>query len=338
MVIREKFSAREFWEDVVNWNCTLFQYIGELCRYLVNTPEHPLERQHRLRLCCGNGLSADVWERFQSRFAIPRILEFYAATEGNVSLVNVEGKVGAIGRVPPFLAHRFSLALVRSDATTGEPERNMGGFCVRCKVGEIGEAMGRIHGAGARIDAEFEGYTDKGESEKKIIRDVFEYGDAWLRTGDLMRVDESGYFYFVDRIGDTFRWKGENVSTSEVTTAINQFPGISEACVYGVTIPGIEGKAGMAAVVLEEGSLDFVQFYAHMARLLPAYARPLFLRIKDRITVTTTFKHLKSDLVREGFDCSMSQDAIYFYDASQNAYVRLDKKLCQRIRVGEIRL
>jgi len=239
--------------------------------------------------------------------------------------------------VPPFLAHRFPLALVKSDAATGEPQRTEDGFCVRCKISEIGEALGRIHGAGARIDAKFEGYTDKRESKRKIIRDVFEFGDAWFRTGDLMRADQSGYFYFVDRIGDTFRWKGENVSTSEVTTAITGFPGITEAVVYGVAIPGAEGKAGMAAVVVE-GALDFLKFRAHLAQLLPAYARPLFLRIKDRIAVTATFKHQKLNLVREGFDPGMSDDALYFDDASQGAYVPLDGTLFQKIQVGQIRL
>ena len=144
VVIRDKFSAQHFWDDIVDCDCTLFQYIGELCRYLVNAPEHPRERAHRLRLCCGNGLRADVWEKFQDRFAIPRILEFYAATEGNFSLYNVEGKVGAIGRIPPFLAHRFPLALVKFDADAGEPVRDADGFCIRCATDEPGEAIGRI--------------------------------------------------------------------------------------------------------------------------------------------------------------------------------------------------
>src|SRR5271167_854436 len=159
VVIREKFSAHEFCDDVVNWDCTLFQYIGELCRYLTNAPEHPREKQHRLRLCCGNGLRADIWQKFQDRFAIPKILEFYAATEGNVSLYNVKGKVGAIGRVPSFLAHRFPLALVKSDPATHEPIRDNSGHCVRCATGEAGEAIGRIHDGTAHPAAEFEGYT-----------------------------------------------------------------------------------------------------------------------------------------------------------------------------------
>src|SRR6201996_2705667 len=253
VVIREKFSAREFWDDVTQWNCTLFQYIGELCRYLVNAPPHPRERVHRLRLACGNGLRADVWQEFQSRFGIPRILEFYAATEGNVSLSNVEGKVGAVGRVPPFLTHRFPLALVAFDPASGEPRRDAAGRCVRCATGEAGEAIGRIAGAaqGTGSSGEFEGYTSAAETERKILRDVFEPGDAWFRTGDLMRMDAGGFYYFVDRIGDTYRWKGENVATSEVAAALMEFPGISEATVYGVAVPGTDGKAGMATIAAD---------------------------------------------------------------------------------------
>jgi fatty-acyl-CoA synthase len=337
VVIRDKFSVREFWDDVVNWDCTLFQYIGELCRYLANAPEQPREKQHRLRLCCGNGLRADVWQKFQDRFAIAKILEFYAATEGNVSLYNVEGKVGAVGRVPSFLAHRFPLALVKSDSETQEPIRDESGHCVRCATGEAGEAIGRIHDGAAHAAAEFEGYTDTAASQKKILRDVFERGDAWYRTGDLMRADASGYFYFVDRVGDTFRWKGENVATSEVAAAITTFPGVPEATVYGVAIPGTEGAAGMAALVVD-GTLDLPKLRTHLARVLPPYARPLFLRIQDRIAVTATFKHQKNELVREGFDPAATEDVIYFDDPSQQAYVRLDGALFERIKAGAVRL
>jgi fatty-acyl-CoA synthase len=332
VVIRDKFSAQAFWDDVVNWDCTLFQYIGELCRYLANAPEQLREKQHRLRLCCGNGLRADVWQKFQRRFAIPRILEFYASTEGNVSLYNVEGNAGAIGRVPSFLAHRFPLALVRSDPVTQEPVRDANGFCIRSSTGEVGEAIGKIHDG-----AEFEGYTDAEDSERKIICNVFERGDAWYRTGDLMRADASGYFYFVNRVGDTFRWKGENVATSEVAAAIAAFPGIAEVTVYGVAVPGTEGAAGMAALVAD-GTLDLPELRKHLARALPAYARPLFLRIADRIAVTATFKHQKTDLAREGFDPAACGDAIYFDDPAQQAYVRLDATLVERIRAGEVRL
>ncbi len=337
VLIRDKFSAQHFWADIVDGDCTLFQYIGELCRYLLNAPENPGERAHRLRLCCGNGLRADVWEKFQQRFAVPRILEFYAATEGNFSLYNVEGKVGAIGRIPPFLASRFPLALVKFDAAAAGPARDADGFCTRSAPNEIGEAIGRISADSSRSGGEFEGYADAAETQRKILRDVFERGDAWFRTGDLMRMDASAFFYFVDRIGDTFRWKGENVATSEVAAAIAALPGIKEANVYGVHIPGTEGAAGMAAIVAD-GALDLAELRQHLARALPPYARPLFLRITDRIASTGTFKHTKNDLAREGFNPAATGNAIYFDDPAKKAFVRLDGPLFERIQAGGVRV
>ena len=337
VAIREGFSARQFWNDVGAWDCTLFQYIGELCRYLLNTEPHPNETQHRIRLCCGNGMRPDVWNGFKERFHIPQILEFYAATEGNVSLVNVEGKPGAIGRVPRFLAHRFPATLVRYDADAGVPLRDEHGFCVPCGANEVGEAIGRVLKDGSsNIGGRFEGYTDAEASERKILRDVFEPGDAWFRTGDLMRKDEAGYFYFVDRIGDTFRWKGENVATSEVSEAICSFPGIKDASVYGVTIPGADGRAGMATIVADQ-PLDLAAFQVHLSERLPDYARPLFLRVRDRLDVTATFKHTKSALVRDGYDPVAVADAMYFNDRARQTFVRLDKTLYERIQRGEVR-
>jgi fatty-acyl-CoA synthase len=337
VVIQRKFSVSQFWTDIVEWDCTVFQYIGELCRYLVNSPHDPNERAHRLRLCCGNGLRADIWKPFQDRFRIPRILEFYAATEGSISLYNVEGVPGSIGRVPAFLAHRFPLKLIRHDNETQQPIRGENGFCIACKANEPGEAIGRI-GAGPRSPGgRFEGYIDKQDTEKKILRDVFEKGDAWFRTGDLMRKDAKGYFYFVDRIGDTFRWKGENVSTTEVSEAIMDYSGISEANVYGVTVPANEGRAGMATIVLSE-PIDMEGLRAHLMSRLPAYARPLFVRISDEMEVTTTFKQTKKRLVDEGYDPAMTTDTIYFDDPDRGTFVALDKVLFERIQSGQIRL
>ena len=336
VVLREGFSARQFWSDIVGWDCTLFQYIGELCRYLLNTEPHPDETRHRVRLCCGNGLRPDVWNGFKERFRIPQILEFYAATEGNVSLVNVEGKPGAIGRIPPFLAHRFPAALVRYDADAGAPVRDERGFCVACAPNEVGEAIGPLLKDRSNIGGRFEGYTDEDASERKILRHVFEPGDAWFQTGDLMRRDERGYFYFVDRIGDTFRWKGENVATSEVAEAICTFPGIKDASVYGVAIPGADGRAGMAAVVADD-ELDLAAFRTHLVEHLPEYARPVFVRVRGRLDVTATFKHTKSALVRDGYDPITIRDAIYFHDRARQTFVRLDKPLFDQIHRGEVR-
>jgi fatty-acyl-CoA synthase len=334
--VRDKFSAREFWDDVVRWDCTLFQYIGELCRYLVKAAPHPLERAHQLRLACGNGLRLDVWEDFATRFRIPRILEFYAATEGNVTLFNVEGKPGAIGRPPSFLAHRLPVALVKFDVAAGAPLRDARGLCVPCGVNETGEALGRIGNDGGDIGRRFKGYTSAADTEKKILRDVFAPGDAWFRTGDLMRRDDKGFFYFVDRIGDTFRWKGENVATSEVAAGLCAFDGVADAAVAGVDIPGCDGKAGMA-VLVADGTLDLAALRRHLADRLPSYARPLFLTIRGEIEITGTFKHSRA-AGAPSYDPSLRADPIYFNDSERDAFVRLDANLYRRIRSGDVRV
>ncbi len=337
VVVREGFSASRFWSDVVRWDCTLFQYIGELCRYLLHTPAKPVETQHRIRACCGNGLRPDIWGAFKTRFRIPRIFEFYAATEGIVSLFNIEGKPGAIGRIPPYLAHRFPATLVRFDLEKEEPVRNDRGFCIRCAPNETGETIGRIFVNSSNAGNRFEGYTNDDASAKKILRDVFQPGDAWFRTGDLMRQDEHGYFYFVDRIGDTFRWKGENVATAEVEAVSCAFPGIAKANIYGASIPGADGRACMAALVINE-ALDLAAFRMHLLKHLPDYARPLFLRICKEMESTSTFKFTKNVLVREGYNPASTSDAIYFDYPERGAFVRLDTELYERIQSGEIRL
>ena len=336
VVIRERFSARQFWNDLRRWDCTLFQYIGELCRYLLHTESHPFETEHRLRMCSGNGLTPDIWHAFKNRFRIPHIFEFYAATEGNVSLFNIEGKPGAIGRIPPFLVHRVPATLVKFDVDSSEPVRNEQGFCVRCAPNEVGEAIGPVLTDRSNVGSRFEGYTSEEASEKKILRGVFAPGDAWFRTGDLMRRDEQGYFYFVDRIGDTFRWKGENVATSEVAEAICAFPGIKQSNVYGVAIPGTDGRAGMVTLVTD-AELDLAAFRTHLINRLPDYARPVFLRIRTQMEVTATFKYTKSALVHEGYDPAASSDVVYFNDPERHAFIRLDGALYARIQTGQIR-
>lgn len=336
VVVSEKFSTGQFWGDVLRWDCTIFQYIGEFCRYLLRTPPSPNEHNHRIRMACGNGLAADVWSAFQDRFRIPRILEFYASTEGAVSLFNAEGKAGAIGRIPPYLAHRFSPALVRFDVDRGEPVRDQNGFCVRCSVNQPGEALGRIAGGESNVATRFEGYSDETSSSKKVLHDVFEAGDAWFHTGDLMRRDEKGYFYFVDRVGDTFRWKGENVATSEVAEALCGFAGVQHAVVYGVAVPGADGKAGMAALALES-DIDFPALREYLAENLPAYARPIFLRIVPQMELTGTFKYSKTELAREAFDPCANSDAIFVYLPEQRTFVRLNQELYSRICAGQLR-
>ena len=335
--VRERFSASEFWDDIVRHDCTMMQYIGELCRYLVNSPPNPNETKHRLRIACGNGLRPDIWEEFKTRFRIPLILEFYAATEGNVLMFNFEGKTGAIGRLPWFIESRFPTALVRFDVEKEQPVRGPDGFCIVCEPDEVGEAIGKIINDPEKPGGRFEGYAHRLESEKKILRDVFEKGDAWFRTGDLMRKDRHGYFYFVDRIGDTFRWKGENVSTTEVAEAVNTFPEITDANVYGVAVPGHEGRAGMAAIVCHD-ECDLARLHHHLQTVLPDYARPLFLRIRKSSDMTATFKQKKVDLAKQGFDPSAIADPLYFNDAKAGRFVPLDAALYRQICSGQIRI
>jgi fatty-acyl-CoA synthase len=291
--IRARFSTSRFWDDVVDQHCTIFQYIGELCRYLTQSETHPKEQDHQLRLACGNGLQGDVWPIFQARFAIPQILEFYAATEGNLSLYNCEGKPGAIGRVPSFLAHNAP-QIIRCDQETGEPTRDGNGLCIPCAIDEPGEAISRL---GQR---RFDGYTDTDASQRKVLRDVFAVGDQWFRSGDLMRKDAGGYYYFVDRLGDTFRWKGENVATTEVAAVLRGAVGVTDAVVYGVTVAGHEGRAGMAALTTTV-LFSFATLYTHLQTHLPEYAQPLFIRLCKSLDMTGTFKLPKTDLSREGY-------------------------------------
>jgi fatty-acyl-CoA synthase len=333
VVLREKFSVKHFWDDVISSGCTLFQYIGELCRYLSRAPPQPHERDHQIRLCCGLGLRLDVWNDFKNRFRIPQILEFYAATEGNVALYNVDGKPGAIGRIPAFLGHRHAVALLKFDVEKGEPIRNREGFCMHCVVNEVGEAAGKISSATSDFGSNFEGYTNKQATDKKIIRDVFRKGDAWFRTGDLMQKDKLGYFYFVDRVGETFRWKGENVSTTEVSAVIMTFPDVVEASVYGVSIPGADGRAGMAAIVVDEG-FDLTELPTYLETRLPRYAHPVFVRICGKIETTETFRQKKYELMQQGYDPTIVSDNIYFKEPERETFVRLDPELYNSILRG----
>jgi fatty-acyl-CoA synthase len=336
VVLVDKFSAKNFWDDIVRLECTMFQYIGELCRYLLKAPSCEAETKHRLRLACGNGLRGDIWQAFAARFAIPQILEFYAMTEGNFSLFNVDGKPGAIGRIPPVLAHRFPVAIVKVDAHSGSPVRDAAGLCIGCARGDAGEAIGRI-GIADEGGGRFDGYTDPAESEKKILRDVFAIGDAWFRTGDLMMLDKQGYFHFVDRVGDTFRWKGENVATSEVNDAIRDCPGVLDASTYGVAVPGGDGRAGMAAIVVVDG-FDCKALAEHLSRRLPAYAIPVFVRLSKALDATETFKQNKQQLIREGFDPSIVTDPLLLRDPASGDYRPIDRSLHARVVGGAIRL
>lgn len=330
---RRRFSASAFLDDVRRHGATAFVYVGELCRYLLRQPPREDDRDHRLRLAVGAGLRPDVWEAFQRRFGIARIVEMYGATEGNIALMNLRGRVGSVGRAHPFQHRLYKLA--RYDVERGELVRGSDGFLVECGVGEPGELLGRISRRGPMP---YDGYTDRGASERKIVRNAFARGDAYFRSGDLLRRDADFYYYFVDRIGDTFRWKGENVSTQEVALVLNRCPGVSETNVYGVQVPGYDGRAGMAAIVLHPGAaFDGNALYATAAEL-PAYARPVFIRLVAEMDVTGTLKQRKVELQREGYDPGAIPDPLFVRDDAARAYVPLTPDLFDAIVRGERRL
>jgi fatty-acyl-CoA synthase len=334
LILKRKLSVSEFWGDIHKYNATMFTYIGELCRYLLNAPAGPHERDHHVRAITGNGLRPEIWREFQARFAIPRIVEFYGATEGNVSMLNYDGTVGAVGRVPEYIEKMLPTRVVRFDVERETPVRGKNGLCIECQPDEVGEAVG---GISYRAGRNFEGYTKASDTEKKILHDVFRKGDAWFRTGDLMRRDRLGYFYFVDRIGDTFRWKSENVATSEVTEVLSLIPGIREVNVYGVTVPGMEGRAGMAALVVD--ALFDIRGLAHQLEgRLASYERPVFLRLMPEIAVTGTFKQRKVELVKDGFDPSALPDPVFWLDPASGDYERLTPALYADIVEDHVKL
>ena len=339
VLVRRKFSASRFWTDAVQSGATMFMYVGELCRFLVAADPHPDEKKHKIHTAIGNGLRPDVWPRFVERSGIPRIMEFYGATEGNVGLLNLDSKEGAIGRVPPHLAKRFNIRLAQFDTEAEEVVRGADGLAIECAPGEVGEAIGEIRPEDARY--RFDGYQDKDATAKKILRDVFKAGDTYFRTGDLMKRDKQGYFYFIDRIGDTFRWRSENVSTNEVSEALGVHAGVVQANVYGVPVGDYSGKAGMAALVVEESGVDLSALHAHVHKELPHYARPLFLRIHTETPdehTTGTFKLKKTDLVKEGWDPESVSDPMYFDDPESGGYVELTAHTRAAILSGEVRV
>ncbi|MFV8753486.1 long-chain-acyl-CoA synthetase [Nannocystaceae bacterium ST9] len=313
LILARRFSASQFWSECRAGEATMFIYVGELCRYLHNRPPGPDDRDHSVRAMLGNGLRDDIWPSFVERFGLERVIEFYAATEGNAETANLFNLEGTVGPLLPW-----KMALARWDVAAGQLHRDASGFCVRADAGEPGLLLGKIEGKN-----EFVGYADPGATKQKVLTDVFEKGDAWFDSGDLLRRDRLWHLHFVDRLGDTFRWKGENVSTQEVAEALNRGPGVHESTVYGVAIPGMEGRAGMAALVVDRSSWDGKAFFEHVAGVLPGYAQPRFLRLVESLTTTGTFKHKKSDLQREGFDPAKIGDSLWIRDERRRSYVAL---------------
>ena len=319
IVVRRKFSVREFWPDVRRNQITVFQYIGEICRYLLNQPVVAGEREHSLRYMLGAGLTPESWQRWLERFGPIQVFEGWGATEANANLINVDNYVGSCGRVPDW--SRTNLRLVRYDVESDSHPRDENGFYQLCQPGEMGEAMGFIVDHPLIGGGRFEGYTSEAASESKIRRNVFQTGDAYWSSGDLLRYDDDGYFYFVDRIGDTFRWKSENVSTLEVADTLSDMPGLELINVYGVQVPEHEGRAGMAAILMQAGhSFDPQAFYELTEARLPRYAAPVFVRVSAAADLTSTFKLRKVDLQRQGYGPGLFDDPLFVRDDSAGTY------------------
>ncbi len=331
VVLRRRFSASAFWDDVRRHGVTVAQYSGEMCRYLHNRPPCPDDREHRLRVMTGSGLSPAIWQSFQQRFGIAQLIEGYGGTELNVGMMNLDNRVGSCGRIP--FKDRSNARLVRYDRENDRLWRDADGRVVECGPGEVGEMLGMILNLPGITGGRFDGYTDPTATEQKILRDVFCPGDAWMRTGDLFQRDADDYYYFVDRVGDTFRWKSENVSTAEVANALGDYPGVETVTVYGVTIQGHEGRAGMATLVLPPGQqLDPVAFHAYARARLPDYAMPVFVRVQHEADLTTTLKLRKVDLQRLGFAQRVG-DELYVADPDARAYVAATDEALKRLGI-----
>ncbi|WP_420492182.1 long-chain-acyl-CoA synthetase [Prescottella equi] len=306
--IARTFSASRFWDDAKRNGATAFVYIGEVCRYLLNQPERPSDRDNGIRLMVGNGLRPEIWTEFTERFGIDRVAEFYGASECNIAFVNALGVERTAGVCP--LPH----AVVEYDQDTGRARRAQDGRLRRVRVGEVGLLLSKVTDR-----APFDGYTDPEATESKLVRDAFKDGDCWFDTGDLVRDQGFMHVAFVDRLGDTFRWKGENVATTEVEGAMSAHPAIEQSVVYGVAVPGTDGKAGMAAVTLRDGhELDGARLAAHLFDRLPSYAVPLFVRVVDSLETTSTFKSRKVELREEAY--SSDVERLYVLAGRRDGY------------------
>jgi citronellyl-CoA synthetase len=325
LAIRRKFSVSNFWDDVRKYNVTAWCYIGELCRYLMNQTSKPDDRHNPLTKIIGNGLRPDIWKDFKKRFGISKVFEIYGAAESNlyfVNFLNLDCTQGFCNA--PY-------AIVKYDVDEDEPLRGSDGFMQKIELGETGLLLGEIS-----EENPFIGYTSKEATDSKIIHDVFAKGDAWFNTGDLIRDIGYGHVQFVDRTGDTFRWKGENVSTTEVEKVANTFSQVSLSSVYGVVMPGGDGRAGMVAIIPECDieQFDFNGIAGHFQHALPAYAVPKFLRLNSELECTPTHKIKKFDLKKEGFDPVDVTDSLYVLLPGESEYKPLTAEIYAEIQQG----
>ncbi|XP_059059276.1 long-chain fatty acid transport protein 4-like isoform X2 [Achroia grisella] len=336
LAIRAKFSASSYFPDCIKFNATAAHYIGEMCRYILTTPPAPTDTQHKVRIVFGNGMRPAIWGEFVKRFNIQRVSEFYGATEGNANIINNDNTYGAIGFVSRVIPAIYPISIIKVDQDTGEPIRNRKGLCQLAKPNEPGAFIGKINPNLA--SRAYLGYVDKEESEKKVVKDVFTHGDCAFISGDILVADDFGYLFFKDRTGDTFRWRGENVSTTEVEATISKIAGQRDAVVYGVEVPNTEGRAGMCGIVEPSGELDLEQLAKDMAKDLPKYARPIFIRVMTTVDMTGTFKMRKVDLLKEGYNPALVKDKLFYLDPATNKYLPLGQAEYDKIVAGQIRL
>lgn len=324
--LRRKFSASAFWSDVRHYDATVFGYIGELCRYLLNQPPSDQDRNHRLTKMLGNGLRPSIWTEFKDRFGIETISELYASSEGNIGFSNFLNQDNTVGlSTAPY-------KLVKFHDGTRDPVRDDNGFMQKVQKGEPGLLIGEITQKWS-----FEGYTQKDATEKSILRDAFKNGDAWFNTGDVLKEIGFRHLQFVDRMGDTFRWKGENVSTNEVENIIDGSGIVEEAIVYGVEIPKTNGKAGMVTLVPKSDSFDINKLLTYMQKNLPAYAVPVFVRITNAIEKTGTFKYRKVDIQKAGYSLDRYGEDVFAWLPKTKEYTLLTPELISDIDSGEFR-
>jgi fatty-acyl-CoA synthase len=324
LALGKSFSASKFWDEVIASRATAFIYIGEICRYLLNQPAKPTDRAHKVRLIAGNGLRPEIWDEFTSRFSIARVCEFYAASEGNTGFINIFNVPRSTGFAP------MPLAYVQYDPDTGAPLRGANGRVQRVPAGEPGLLLSPVNWL-----QPFDGYTDPGASEKKLVRDAFREGDCWFNTGDVMSPQGMGHAAFVDRLGDTFRWKGENVATTQVERALGSDKSVEECTVFGVEIPRTGGRAGMAAVKLRDGAdFDGKALASTVYRQLPAYALPLFVRVVESMEHTTTFKSRKVDLREQAYDAGI-EDPLYVLAGRDDGYVPFYDAYPEEVAAGK---
>ncbi len=330
VLLKDRFSVSDFWEDVKKYKVTYTSYVGEIPRYLLNQPYSEVEKEASIKYMVGLGLRKDIWEKFKSRFNVEHIIEYYGLTEGHRCFINIDEVPGMVGRynIP-------GIELAKVDPETGEFFKNEKGFLIKCKnAGDVGMVLIRI-----QKNDFFGAYKDEQKTKQKMLYNVFRNRDMYFNTGDMLQLHENGWLSFYDRTGDTFRWKGENVSTLEVETILNSYPAIQVSAVYGVKVPNTEGKAGMATIKLNPSiKFNLDDFSRFVSEVLPPYSIPVFLRISDKIDLTGSYKVIKTDLKKEAYDLSIVKDKLLFWDRVRKKYIPYDENIKKNLITGKLKL